>query len=638
MRARARLPHPQQRPNMKHAARRPLVLALVLGAQAGCQNPAGGDKKPPVVTTPSISGAVLTAGGEGVITGAHLDQLPASITVDGAAVTWTSRTATEARFAMPAARPCEVDGRPIAVQAGTLSHTGALKVASTVDLQVGESRVLTREQLATLCLQLPAGSNRYVFTALNPSLVIHSPPDTLFTVHGWTGAGGPAASVSSTVSPRLGALAAARRAEQHAALHTREYPRLRSSAGPITYSDNPPSFDPRYATATVGDTVIWADLWNDTYGCDKPRDQVLTFPVVVAATSTSGKTVLAFDARSKHSAGWKAVETRNRLTRAANMMERWALPAAREIMGSDFEPPKGAGGRWWHVFRSDVPAWTSDGAVGSPVSICPNASELIATISHDLPPDNDGQMEYLAGLLIHEYGHSAEDVYEIRRWGTQIEHYSTWPAHEAWAQTFSETAARLASNQPTGARYSRLVADVPFADFYLNGYGEHPTQTPWGIVPGNRGGYYDQGTRFLMFLREQWGDATLGSSKERYYAHVLAIPKYTVADMTALVGMDATTALDRWSLAEAIDDIVDPAVVAARGLPQLRTWVPQDNGPLSNTTISKTANSARQLVVGRGNYAAVYAWDYNGDAGKGLSLTFGGFGSAPFIARITRVK
>lgn len=622
---------------MKHVARSPLVLALVLGA-AGCQNPAGGDKKPPVVQTPSISGAVLTAGGEGVLTGAHLDQLPASITVDGAAVTLTSRTAAEARFAMPAARPCEVDGRPIEVQAGTLSHTGALKVASTIDLQVGESRVLTRAQLATLCLQLPASTNRYVFTALNPSLVQNTMPDTLFTVHGWTGAGGAAAGVSSTMSPRLGASALAARSAQHAALHTRDFPRLRSSAGPITYSENPPSFDPRYATATVGDTVVWADLWNDPYGCDKPRNQVPTFPIVVAATSTSGKTVLAFDARSKHSAGWRSVETRNRLTRAANMMEQWSLPAAREVMGADFQPPKGAGGRWWHVFRSDIPGWTSDGRVGAPVSICPNASEMITTISHDLPPDNDGQMEYLAGLLIHEYGHSAEDVYEVRRWGTFGEHYSEWAAHEAWAQTFQETAARLASNQPTAARYSGLVTGVPYADFYLNGYGESPLQTPWGIVAGDRGGYYDQGTRFLMFLREQWGDAALGSTKERYYARVLAIPRYSVADMTALVGMDATTALDRWSLAEAIDDIVDPAVVAARGLPQIQSWVPQDNGPLSTTAISKTANTARRLVVGRGNYAAVYAWDNNADAGKGVSLKFSGFGSAPFIARITRVR
>ncbi|HEX8211846.1 MAG TPA: hypothetical protein VF584_16845 [Longimicrobium sp.] len=623
---------------MKHLVRTPLFLAIVLGVQASCQNPAGGDKKPPEVKTPSISGAVLTAGGDGVLTGAHLDQLPASITVDGVAVTWTSRTATEARFAMPAARPCEVDGRPIVVQAGTMSHTGALKVASTIDLQVGESRVLTREQLATLCLQLPAGTNRYVFTALNPSLVYSPAPDTLFTVHGWTGAGGSAASVSSTVSPRLGASALAARLDQHAALHNREYPRQRSVAGPITYSENPPSFDPRYATATVGDTVIWADLWNDPYGCDKPRNQVPTFPIVVAATSTSGKTVLAYDSRTRHSAGWSSVETRNRLTRAADMMERWALPAAREILGADFQPPKGAGGRWWHVFRSDIPGWTSDGRVGAPVSICPNASELIATISHDLPPQHDSQMEYLAGLLIHEYGHSVEDVFEVRRWGTFGEHFSHWAAHEAWAQSFQETAARLASNQPTAARYSGLVTGVPYADFYLNGYGESPLQSPWGTVAGDRGGVYDQGARFLMFLREQWGDATLGSTKERYYARVLAIPRYGISDMAALVGMDATTALDRWSLAEAIDDIVDPAVVAARSLPQIQTWVPQDNGPLSSTAISKTANTARRLVVGRGNYAAVYAWDYNADAGKGISLTFSGFGSAPFIARITRVK
>jgi hypothetical protein len=111
-----------------------------------------------------------------------------------------------------------------------------------------------------------------------------------------------------------------------------------------------------------------------------------------------------------------------------------------------------------------------------------------------------------------------------------------------------------------------------------------------------------------------------------------------VPSLVALVGLTTDQALDQWALADATDDLVDPAVAAARGLPQLESWVPQDNGPLTTVTISKTANTTRRLAVGRGNYAALDAWDYNADAGKGVSLTFSGFGSAPFLARITRLR
>jgi hypothetical protein len=605
---------------------------LALTTALACQDPAGGGP-PPQPEDPAITASVLTSGGEGVLQGTHLDRLAGTITVDGVAVTPISRSPAEIRFPMPPGRDCEVDGRPVAVQAGSLAHTGELEVPGTLALQVAESRVLSREEMATLCLQLPAGNGGYVLTALNPSLEPAPAPDVLFTVRTWTGAGGTGGAASSR-APLAGA-AAGRLAPRGAV----------AADGTHKYSENPAPFDPRYATATVGDTLPWVDWWGSSLpNCADTRERIPTIRIVIAATSASGKTVMAFDARSPHAQAWTSPPVRARLTRAAEMMDRWAVAAVREALDRNYQPLKGAGGRWFHIFRMDVPGWTVDNNE-APQTACRYSSEVPSTIGPDGPPQNDAQAEYLAGLAIHEYGHHAEGVYRIRRWGslTPPMRVSTkWGnLGEAWAQTVQESAARLASGQPTAARYAPLYApnsNVPYADFYLNGYGETPGQSLWSITAGSRGGYYDQGTRFLMYLRERFGDATIGSAGERFFMRAQAMPHYDVPSLAALVGMIATEALDRWSLAEATDDLVEPGAVAARGLPQIQSWVPDDARPLPSVMLSRTANSTRALSVARGNYAALYLFADDADAGKGISLTFNSFGSAPYIARITRLR
>jgi hypothetical protein len=390
----------------------------------------------------------------------------------------------------------------------------------------------------------------------------------------------------------------------------------------------------------VGDTVTWANLDNPNVYCDEPRDRIPTFPVIVAAVSASGKTVLAFDGRSPHAAAWMSSENRARLTRAANMMDRWAVPAVQAVMDPSYRQINGGGGRWWHVFRTDVVGFGTDVRVSVPRSMCAYSSEMAATLSTDTPPQSDGQMEYLAAILIHEYAHHAEDVYAVRRWGTTIvPSTASWPIFEAWAQTVQETAARLASNQPTNARYAALGTGIPYPDFYLDGYGEAPTKSPWGGGTGtSRGGYYDQGTRFLMFLRERWGDAAANTTHERFYGRVMALQARDVPSLASLVGLSANDALDQWSLAEATDNLVDPAAVMARGLPQITSWAPEDNGPLPRVMLQRGANNTHALDVGRGNYAALYAHGSGENAGKGVSFTFEKFGSAQFVARVTRLN
>lgn len=617
---------------MKTNAIRATAGCLATAAALACGDPTGGGP-PPQPENPAITASVLTSGGDGVLQGSHLDKLTGTITVDGVTVTPTARAQSEIRFRMPPGRPCEVDGRPVAVQAGTLAHTGQLEVAGTLALQVGESRVLTRGEMTNACLQLPAGNERYVLTALNPGLDPAPGPEVLFTVRSWSGAGTSALMAAAQVQ-----IADAR-------MHLHGPPGRSVAAAAMThrFSDDPEPFDPRYSTASVGDTLPWVDWWGRHPNCSDPRDRIPTINIVVAAVSASGKTVFAYDARSPHGSRWASAEVRARLTRAAEIMEKWAVPAVRESMDRGYQPVRGAGGRWFHVFRTDVPGWTIDNN-DAPQTACRYSSEVPSTVSPDAPPEFDAQMEYLAGLLIHEYAHHAETVYRIRRWGSYtppMQVSEGWAAvGEVWAQTVMETAARLASGQPTAASYTPLNApesNIPYADFYLNGYGESPEQSLWSITPGRRGGYYDQGTRFLLYLRERWGDAAIGSAKDRFFERVQELPRYDVPSMAALVGLSAAEALDEWSLAEATDNLIDPAVAAARGLPQIQTWAPEDAQPLTSVRIPRTSNAVRALSAGRGNYAAVYLFADEGDAGKGVSLTFEGFG-APFVARITRVR
>jgi hypothetical protein len=98
------------------------------------------------------------------------------------------------------------------------------------------------------------------------------------------------------------------------------------------------------------------------------------------------------------------------------------------------------------------------------------------------------------------------------------------------------------------------------------------------------------------------------------------------------VGLDATTALDRWSLAEATDDLVAPDVATARGLPQLQTWVPQDREPPFQ--VSRIINTTYPVAVARGSYAAFYLLP---DGDRGISVTFSNVASIPIVARVTRL-
>lgn len=603
------------------------VLAVVVACG---KSPTGGGPATGQPDGPRITSASLVAGGEGVLTGTSLDRLFGTLTVDGVVVAVTSHTASEIRFRMPAPRPCEVDARPIAIASGAVTYSGKLTVPGVARMEVGESRVLAAAELPTLCIQLPAGSEEYVVSAVNRSLDDRSGTvDPMFTLRVHT-AGGAQATRGSARAP-AGAGAPWREVAPH--------PGARLAAGArLAYAEAPVAFDPRYATAAVGDTVRWVDYAAPaafrTGFCELPKDSVPTYPVIVAAVSASGRMVIGVDARNPRRQEWMRAEQRALLTRVADVADRHALPAVREVMNRDHAPAAGGGGRWWHIFSSAAAGFTLDGA-GRPQAACRWNSEVAATLGPDVPLSGESQIPAVAAYLIHEYGHQADQVEQIQRHAAVQASIPGWLA-EAWAQSVQETAARLASSQPTAARFDRLGADAPLPDFYVSAWGVRPEPSPWRAADPYPRGPYEQGTRFLLYLRERWGDAPLGSTRPRFYQRVAELGRYDPASLASLVGDGPESILDAWALAEATDDLVDPSAAAARGLPQLATWVPGGEG--GGRAISRTQDAAVAVAAGRGNYAAWYLPARFADAGRGVSLTFEDGRPGPFLVRLTRLR
>lgn len=605
------------------------VVALVVGCGRSPTGDGEGTGQPP---GPRITGASLIAGGEGVLTGTGLDGLAGSITVDGQAVSVTSRSASEVRFRMPASRPCDVDARAVAIVAGTVTYSGALAVPGVTRMQVGESRVLAMTELANLCIQLPAGAEEYVLSSLNRSLDEGSGTvDTMFTLRTHTAGGAQPAAASARA-------AAGGAAPPWTEIAPSPGPRQAAAAARVSYAAAPVPFDSRYATAAAGDTVHWVDYaapaaFRSGF-CDLPKGSVPTYPVIVAAVSSTGRTVIGIDARSPRLQEWFRAEQRVLLTRVAEIADRNALPAVREVMNRDHAPAAGGGGRWWHIFSSAARGFTLDGA-GRPQAACRWNSEVAATLGPDVPLTGESQVPAVAAYLIHEYGHQADQVEQIRRHGAVQASVPGWLS-EAWAQSVQETAARLASSQPTAARFDRLGPDAPLPDFYVSAWGVRPEPSPWRAADPYPRGPYEQGTRFLLYLRERWGDAPLGSVRPRFYQRVAELGRYDPASLASLVGTTPESLLDAWALAEATDDLVDPSVAAARGLPQIATWVPGGEG--GGRAISRSQDAAVAVAAGRGNYAAWYLPARFADAGRGASLTFTDVRAGPYLVRLTRLR
>src|SRR5688500_10989903 len=101
-----------------------------------------------------------------------------SLRLDGVEATQlVARSDSVAEFRVPSMRACETDMRAVNVSADGSAPIGAVvRVAATLSLRPGESRVLTRDDLK--CLRLPAADEDYVLSAANlaiPTAEVESP-------------------------------------------------------------------------------------------------------------------------------------------------------------------------------------------------------------------------------------------------------------------------------------------------------------------------------------------------------------------------------------------------------------------------------------------------------------------------------
>lgn len=538
---------------------------------------------------------------------------------------------TTATFIVPVWRACETDGRRVPLLAnGGVQLVAPLDFPDTVALAVGESRILTPPEAA--CLRLGANDQDYVLSAVNLSREAVQRADRLLVLRTWTD--GDAAPLPSTL-PAAGTTLRSGGAQE---LLPRS---ARTATDP--YSPDPAEFDPRYATAGVGDTVTLVDwpalarIGGYPHPCVVPRERVPTYRARVAAVS--GRVVVAVDLRARTRDDHFAPASLALLGKAARLADATLLETVRAVFDPDFQPLRGAGGRYYVVLAEDLAGAvgaSSDGGTAQPRSVCALASEMPTTLASATALTTDLMARNLARIAIHEYAHTADVVTAARRTGWRYAHSSGWMG-EAWAVAAEETAVRIASGQPTAARLS-LVGDAhPFSTLGLaNLWGARPDLSPW-TGPGQ----YEQGASLLMFARERAAEAALGSGRDRLYLRLLARGSWSLDALAAELGTTPDDLLDAWALAVATDDLVQAGSAETFRLPQLATW---DNREPSMETrdatyrhpsrrLPRTVATVRALEAAPGSVAAVYLM---ADAGRGVSLQITVMDAAR--VRLTRLR
>lgn len=508
-------------------------------------------------------------------------------------------------------------------------------------LSVGESRNVNPH--AGVCITLPANEN-FVLSAANTRLINEQSdvPSTLLTFRTWERSGSVlrTASIQASSSSVFNA-----RPVQAAALDARVTP----------YSDNPPQYDERYATASIGDTLRFIEwevpspttIANNTRLCAEARSALPSYKAIIAAVA--GTTVVVVDTRIPRAALFLTAEARQWAHEAAAIADRIIPPTMRSVFGQSWQLPKGAGGRHF-VMISEVPgatayAWdgTPPGGNGSPRSMCANSSEMFTTrYDGDALQPGITRVGTFASNIVHEYAHNIDRIAHLKLPGG-----IGGPGFlgEAWAVVAQETAARFGSNQMVNAVHTAVGKDAPDYDAAALGlWGADSARGPW-----QRAGLYSAGPRFLLFVREQAGEYDVAHNKqptlhERLYASYFNWGNRpgAVTAVAGALGLTPAELIDRFALASATAGLVREEDADRQGLPRFRSWnqAPraQQEGPLNSShplRVRRGVSTTRTLKAVDGSYAAAYFID---DANRSMSIEITAVESTPMIVRVTRIQ
>ena len=607
---------------------RPASVLLAF-ALLSCSSSPPTESRPqqPVLFTASS----LTPGTPAKVTGAALAN-ETSVLVDGVTVPATAASDTTLTFTMPTLRPCDTDGRRVALalpRAAGAAIQAELRLRTTLSLEPGESLVLT-DPAVSGCLQLPATDADFVVSALNRSPSPAEQPELLATLTLWTATDpAPPAIQPIKVSPRV-ADAATTPAARFDPAPGSELP------WPAPYALAPRLFDAAYATAQPGDTILFVD-WQRVSSCGVPAAAAPSYPAVIAAVA--GTTIIAVDLRLGSAGDYLATGGRAFLEAAARIADPLMIPTMRRVFDPAFRAPPAAGGRHFHVVTAltDV-AVSTDGNTSKPQSACALASEVVTTLHAAPNLANDLGPRMLATEIIHEYAHNADEITGRRhgRAGGSV----GW-MHEAWAVNAEETAARVAVHEPTRARLSRLGAGTPFRAGTTNSdWGLYPHRSPW-----TGGGAYKQGAALVSYARELGGEASLDAPAPRLFLTLLAGDRWTLEGLAVALGVSAGFLHDAWALADATDDLGP----ATENHSQLRSWddaerVNGNEGPRGGSppemrpSRSFPRTGTRRtvpLAAAPGSYAAAYLF---ADGASGLTVQLVVPPGASTGVRITRTR
>lgn len=606
--------------------RKAVALALVVlpGCSSGDSptrpNPPGGSS--PIITAVGP----LTPGQQAVLRGSNLRGIT-TLTLDGQPVVPVSSSDAEIQFIVPVSRACETDGRTVDIVAnGSIRTSGRIVAADLVNLQPGESRIVPASELG--CVRFPGQPAAYVLSAHNFSRDRVTEP--LFRLRTYT----TAVDTVATPLPSLNTLAAPATPAREQFFPAEFLGGIAGSAG-----QDVSAFDPRYATATVGDTLTFVD-WSRPEALTAPsREFVPVYRAVVLAVS--GQQVVAMDLRAQDAAALaQDAGVRDRFRQAAQIADRYGLPSARAVIDPQATYPMGANGRVF-VVVGDLPAGISGGITTADLldtRYSPYVSNIgLVNLSAAFARGPGVRPEQVATTIVHETAHLM-DLLAGQRRGVANAH--GWFS-EAIAVATEERAARMAVGQEHQVTLVQAqAAGVPAFALRVPDQLSH-VYSPWGPVSGagaSSAGAYVRGLRLVLYAMEQLGETGFAPAERSLYqrllAHSPARGSASPDELGAAWGIDAIARetgispealMGQATLAELTDDLVAPEAVAHGALPQFRTW---DNTLSSKSALATRAGAAHWLPLDGARVADVsvpagahHSWFLVTESGRGLSIS-----------------
>ncbi len=565
-----------------------------------------------------------------------------SLRVDGiAAAELVIISDSVAEFRVPSVRTCETDKRLVKVAADDSQPiNGVVRVAPSISLNVAESRVLTAADLQ--CLRLAAADEDYVLSAANTTLPTAEmeAQRPLVAVRALGTGDGAATLASSTAGGARGSL------ELGGARTLLEPATFGQSVVNSSYSQSPIPFDPKYATAVVGDMLRFVDWFSGSAQiCNQPAESVPSFNAKVVAVA--GRVIVVVDQRQPAAAAFQDPATLGWLRDAAAKTDGLLLPTMRSLFAADFTPLAGGAGRFW-VMLGTVPGlpnfggFAYDGPLGTanifPQSSCPRSSEMVVTTvnAQVLSSPQNQSVSSVSGLLLHEFAHSADFITSGRGKTSSI-------LNEGLATLAEETGSRIASAQPLNARHASVLTDAPaITGAALGMWGTSSNLGPWQF-----NGRYGANARMLLFLRELAGEASVNHGRApTLYQRLIYKPidwlnrPEVIGLITSELGISYVDLTDRFALASVIAGLIDPGV--AHTLPRFTSWDHTDrakvSGPRSTTfagRASRRVDANYSLEAPDGGHAALYLI---ADGERGISLESLSVSPDSRIIRLTRLR